>query len=125
MRISGVTIPNEKHLEIGLTEVFGVGRSTAKKVLNELNIPLSRKPKEVDEKQELAIRKALENFDIEGDLRQKISNNIKRLKEINSLRGNRHMVNLPVRGQRTKTNARTRKGKRRTMGSGRVKLQKK
>ena len=125
MRISGITIPDNKHLEIGLTEVYGVGRKTAQKVLSEVGVPFSTKAKDIDEKTELAIRKSLESFQIEGDLRQKISTDIRRLRDIKSYRGTRHMRGLPARGQRTKTNARTHRGKKKTMGSGRVKLQKK
>lgn len=125
MRISGVTIPDQKHLEVGLTEVFGVGRKTAREVLTKAGIPFNKRAKDTSETEELAIRKALEGINVEGDLRQKVSNDIRRLKDTGSLRGTRHTLGLPVRGQRTKTNARTKRGKRRTMGSGKVKLQKK
>ena len=125
MRISGVTLPNNKHLEIALTEVYGIGRNSAQKILKSLSIPFDKKPSDLTETEEGEIQKAIKEYVIEGDLRREISSNIKRLKDISCYRGKRHSVRLPVRGQRTKTNARTRKGKRRTMGSGRVKLQKK
>lgn len=125
MRISGVTLPNNKHLEIALTEVYGIGRNSAQKILKNVSIPFDKKPSDLTEAEEGEIQKAVKEYVIEGDLRREISSNIKRLKDISCYRGKRHSVRLPVRGQRTKTNARTRKGKRRTMGSGRVKLQKK
>ena len=125
MRISGITIPEEKHLSIALTAVHGIGRSRAVSILNDLTINPSTKAKDLNSNQETAVRKKIEEFVIEGDLRRMVGQNVKRLKDIQTLRGYFHNVGLPVRGQRTKTNARTRKGPRRTMGSGRVKLQKK
>ena len=125
MRIAGVNIPEQKHLSIALTEVYGIGRSRANKILKDLQIDFKTKIANLTSEQETAIRTAIENFTIEGDLRRLSGRDIKRLKDVQSLRGYRHSVGLPVRGQRTKTNARTRKGPRKTMGSGRVKLQKK
>ena len=125
MRISGITIPEKKHLSVALTEVYGIGPTRSKKILDKLNIPYETKTKELNEDQEVSIRHEVEAFTIEGDLKRAISHNIKRYKDIRALRGTRHSVGLPVRGQRTKTNARSRKGPRKTMGSGRVKLQKK
>ena len=125
MRIAGVTLPDKKHLNIALTSVYGVGRSTAEKILDLHNIPASQKVSDLKEDQENAIRKSIEELNIEGNLRRFVGGNIKRLKDIQSLRGRRHSVGLPVRGQRTQTNARTRKGPKKTMGSGKVKLQKK
>lgn len=125
MRIVGINIPNEKHVLIALTAVYGVGRSQAKRILSELDINPERKVKTLSPEEETAIRKKIETLTVEGDLRRIRGQNIKRLKDIRSVRGYFHSVGLPVRGQRTKTNARTRKGPRKTMGSGRVKLQKK
>ena len=125
MRIAGVNISNKQHLSIALTAVYGIGRTRAEKILDELGIDKVNTVKDITPEQETSIRKKVEGFTIEGDLRRFVSHNIKHLKDIQSLRGYFHSVGLPVRGQRTKTNARTRKGPRKTMGSGRVKLQKK
>lgn len=120
MRILGVTIPDEKRLEISLTAVYGVGRARAKKVLDEVGVEYGKRAKELTPGEESKIRKAMEQFTLEGDLKREISMNIKRLKEIKSYRGTRHAKKLPVRGQRTKTNSRTVRGNvRKTMGSGR------
>lgn len=124
MRISGVTIPDEKQLSYGLTEVYGIGRARSLEILAELNIAETTKPTELSTEQENAIREKVESFRIEGELKREISSNIKRLKDIGSYRGSRHARKLPVRGQRTKTNARTHKGVKKTMGSGRRTLQK-
>lgn len=124
MRISGITIPDEKQLAYGLTAVFGIGLSRAKSILTELNIAHTIKPAELTTEQENSIREKVEAFHIEGDLKRDISANIKRLKDIQSYRGMRHSRRLPARGQRTKTNARTLKGAKKTMGSGRRKLEK-
>ncbi len=124
MRISGITIPDEKQLAYGLTTVFGIGLSRAKSLLTELNIDHIVKPTDLSTDQENAVREKIEAFQIEGDLKREISANIKRLKDIQSYRGSRHAKRLPARGQRTKTNARTLKGAKKTMGSGRRKLEK-
>ena len=124
MRISGITIPEEKQLAYGLTTIFGIGHSRAKYILSELNIDHAAKPAQLSTDQENAVREKIESFRIEGDLKREISSNIKRLKDIQSYRGSRHAKRLPVRGQRTKTNARTLKGAKKTMGSGRRKLEK-
>ncbi len=125
MRILGITVPAEKRLEIGLTVLFGVGRTTAKKVLAKLDIDPGRKPGDLSMDEENAIRKEIEALKIEGNLKREISANVKRLKDIKSYRGTRHMRKLPVRGQRTKTNSRTLRGNvRNTMGSGRRKAEK-
>jgi small subunit ribosomal protein S13 len=117
VRISGVDIPNDKHICIALTYIFGIGRSAAEAMLDKLNINKSIKAKDLSEDELVKIREYIEkNYTIEGDLRREISQNIKRLIEINSYRGIRHKRGLPVRGQRTHTNARTRKGKRRSVG---------
>lgn len=124
MRISGITIPEGKHLVYGLTNVYGVGRSSATKILQELQIDPTTKPADLTTDQENAIRTSIESTRIEGELRRDISANVKRLKDIQSYRGSRHAKRLPARGQRTKTNARTLKGVKKTMGSGRRKLEK-
>lgn len=116
-RISGVDIPNDKHICIALTYIFGMGRSAAETMLDKLNIDKSVKTKDLSEDELVKIREYIENnYTIEGDLRREVSQNVKRLIEINSYRGIRHKRGLPVRGQRTHTNARTRKGKRRSVG---------
>ncbi|MBI5401151.1 MAG: 30S ribosomal protein S13 [Candidatus Yonathbacteria bacterium] len=126
MRILGVTIPDEKRLEISLTAVYGIGRPRAKELLNKVKIEHGKRAKELTPDEEAKIRKEVERLTLEGDLKRKISNNVKRLKEIKSYRGSRHAKKLPVRGQRTKTNSRTVRGnKRTTMGSGRRKADKK
>lgn len=125
MRISGITIPDKKRLEVGLTAIFGLGRSRARKILDENKISYDMKASELTEDQENKIRQSIEQFLIEGDLKRKVSADIKRLKDINAYRGERHARKLPARGQRTKTNSRTVRGNvRKTMGSGRVKATK-
>jgi small subunit ribosomal protein S13 len=124
MRISGITIPDNKQLAYALTVIYGVGLSRATAILNELNIEPTKKPTEITTEQENSIREKIEAFTIEGELKREISSNIKRLKDIGSYRGSRHAKRLPARGQRTKTNARTLKGVKKTMGSGRRKLEK-
>ncbi len=124
MRISGITIPDEKHLEFGLTAIHGIGRSRAQDILNELDIPLTTKPGDLSTEQENGIRSKIDSFTTEGELKRAVAANIKRLKDINSYRGSRHAKRLPARGQRTKTNARTLKGVKKTMGSGKRKLEK-
>ena len=125
MRIAGITIPEEKRLEIGLTAVYGVGRPRAKTVLESLKIDLGARPKDLSAEQESKIRDIIEAFTIEGELRRQISGNIRRLKDIKAYRGTRHLKKLPARGQRSKTNSRTVRGNvRKTMTSGRRKLEK-
>jgi len=124
MRISGITIPDNKQLAYGLTAVFGVGLPRAKTILAELKIDPTTKPTALSTEQENAIREKVEGYRIEGDLKREVSSNIKRLKDIGSYRGSRHAKRLPARGQRTKTNSRTLKGAKKTMGSGRRKLEK-
>lgn len=126
MRISGLTIPDNKRLEIGLTTLYGIGRPLAQSILDKLGIDRGAKPADLSEEKESALRKAVESRTIEGELKREIAGNIKRLKDIKSYRGSRHMKSLPSRGQRTKTNSRTRRGNtRKTMGSGRKKVEKK
>jgi small subunit ribosomal protein S13 len=124
MRIAGITIPDNKHLEFGLTTIHGIGRARAQAILAELGINEFTKPTEITTAQENAIREKIESFPIEGELKRQVSGNIKRLKDIQSYRGSRHAKRLPARGQRTKTNARTLKGVKKTMGSGKRKLEK-
>jgi small subunit ribosomal protein S13 len=124
MRISGITIPDEKHLEFSLSAIYGIGHSRALSILSELKISPSKPAKELTTEEENAIREKIESFTIEGELKREVSSNIKRLKDIQSYRGSRHAKRLPARGQRTKTNARTLKGVKKTMGSGRRKLEK-
>ncbi len=113
-RISGVDLPNEKRIEIGLTYIFGIGLSTSRKILSETGINPDTRVRDLPEDDLSKIRSNIEKnqYKIEGDLRSEIAFNIKRLVEIGCYRGVRHRKNLPVRGQRSKTNARTRKGKR-------------
>ena len=126
MRISGITIPDNKRLEIALTAIYGVGRSLADEILDELSIPRGAKATELTADQENSLRKRVESEKIEGELKRVVAGNIKRLKDIKAYRGLRHSKNLPSRGQRTKTNSRTRRGNvRKTMGSGRKKVEKK
>lgn len=124
MRISGITIPDEKQLLFGLTAIYGIGRARAATILDELSIPHDLKTEDLTNDQENAIREKIESYTIEGELKRKISADIKRLKDIGAYRGDRHAKRLPARGQRTKTNARTLKGVKKTMGSGRRKLEK-
>ena len=125
MRIAGITIPDNKRLEIALTSIYGVGRPRARSALAALGIDPGKRSKELSAKEEGALRDTIEKFKIEGELRRDISGNIRRLKDIKAYRGVRHAKKLPVRGQRTKTNSRTVRGNvRKTMTSGRRKLEK-
>jgi small subunit ribosomal protein S13 len=122
MRILGITIPNEKRLDIGLTTLYGIGRATAVKVLATAGVAPETKPTALTIDQENVIRKNIEDRTIEGNLKREIAGNVKRLKDIKAYRGVRHMRKLPVKGQRTKTNSRTVRGNvRNTMASGRRK----
>lgn len=121
-RIIGVNLPNEKRVEYGLTYIYGIGLSTAKKLLAETGVDPNTRVKDLTEGEIAKLRDAIEGkIKVEGDLRREVTGDIRRLKEIGSYRGNRHSANLPVRGQRTKTNARSKRGKKVTMGSGRKK----
>ena len=111
-RIAGIDLPREKRAEIGLTYIFGIGRSTSNEILKNAGINPDTKMKDLTEEELGKIREQLENYQIEGDLRREVSMNIRSLREIGSYRGLRHKNNLPVRGQNTKNNARTRKGRR-------------
>lgn len=125
MRILGINLPDEKRIEIALTALYGIGRPRAHRILTEAKVEFGKKPKEISADEENRIRHIVESLKIEGDLKREVSSNIKRLKDIKAYRGLRHMRRLPARGQRTKTNARTLKGVKKTMGSGRRKEEKK
>lgn len=120
-RLAGVQLPLEKRIEIGLTYIYGIGRPLSKTILTELNINLDTKVKDLTEADLAKLRDALTKIINEGDLRRKVQMDVKRLQDIGSYRGFRHKRRLPVRGQRTKTNARTKRGKKVTVGSGRKK----
>ena len=125
MRISGVTIPDNKQLAYSLPLIFGIGPTRAREILKTAGVVATKKGSELTGEEEQKIRSLAEAFSIEGELRREIGQNIKRLKDIHSARGDRHARGLPVRGQRTKTNSRTRRGnKRNTMTSGRRTLEK-
>lgn len=125
MRIAGVTIPDNKQLAYALPMIYGIGQSRAREILKKAGIPATKKGGELTTAEEQQVRSIAESFTIEGELRREIGQNIKRLKDIHSIRGDRHSRGLPVRGQRTKTNSRTRRGNvRKTMTSGRRTLDK-
>jgi small subunit ribosomal protein S13 len=125
MRIAGVTIPDNKQLAYSLPLIFGIGQSRAREILKIAGVDAVKKATELTSEEERKIRSIAEEFAIEGELRREIGQNIKRLKDIKSIRGDRHTRGLPVRGQRTKTNSRTRRGNvRKTMTSGRRTLEK-
>src|SRR5437763_14056922 len=124
-RISGVNIPLNKRVEIGLTYIYGVGRSTSNQLLAQLGIEPDRKVRDLTEDEVIRLRELIDNdLTVEGDLRRERSQNIKRLQEIGCYRGLRHRRGLPVRGQNTKTNARTRKGPKRMSVAGKKKVKK-
>ncbi|WP_069650759.1 30S ribosomal protein S13 [Caloranaerobacter ferrireducens] len=121
-RIAGVDLPRDKRVEIGLTYIFGIGRSRSNEILAKAGINPDTRVKDLTEEEVSKLRHIIDNeYIVEGDLRREIALNIKRLKDINCYRGIRHRRGLPVRGQRTKTNARTRKGPRKTVGKKRKK----
>src|SRR5438034_6576223 len=118
-RIAGVTLPNQKRLEIGLTSIYGIGQPTARKIAAELGLSSDTKIRDLTEDEVTKLRTYIdENVEVEGDLRRERSQAIKRLSEIGAYRGIRHRRGLPVNGQRTRTNARTRKGPKKTVGRG-------
>ena len=118
-RIAGVNLPNQKRLEIGLTYIFGIGQPTAQQICAALGLSPDTKVRDLTEDEVAKLRDYIDtNFQVEGDLRRERTNAIKRLSEIGAYRGLRHRRNLPARGQRTKTNARTRKGPKKTVGRG-------
>ncbi len=119
-RIAGVTIPTEKRIEVSLTYIYGIGPTKSRNILSKVGVNPDTRAKDLTDDELDKIRAAIEKQEtVEGDLRREISSNIKRLKDISSYVGTRHAKRLPARGQRTKTNARTRRGKRVTVGSGR------
>lgn len=125
MRIAGVTIPDNKQLAYALPLIFGIGPARAREILSKAQIALTKKGSELTSEEEQRIRALAESFTIEGELRREIGQNVKRLKDVRSARGERHARRLPVKGQRTKTNSRTVRGNtRKTMGSGRRTLEK-
>ncbi|OGG63683.1 30S ribosomal protein S13 [Candidatus Kaiserbacteria bacterium RIFCSPHIGHO2_02_FULL_50_9] len=125
MRIGGINIPDQKHLVFALTAIYGIGRSRAAAILLQANIDPMKRGREMTLEEENVVRKIIEGFKVEGDLRREVAGNIKRLKDIKSYRGSRHTRRLPLRGQRTKTNSRTVRGNvRKTMTSGRRKVEK-
>src|SRR4051794_2577744 len=118
-RIAGVNLPNQKRLEIGLTYIYGIGRTTALKITSELGLSADTKVRDLTDDEVTKLRDYIDgNLQVEGDLRRERTNAVKRLQEIGSYRGIRHRRGLPVNGQRTKTNARTRKGPKKTVGRG-------
>ena len=118
-RIAGVNLPNQKRLEIGLTYIFGIGQPTAQEICKALGLSMDTKVRDLTEDEVAKLRDYIdEHYQVEGDLRRERTQAIKRLQEIGSYRGLRHRRNLPLRGQRTKTNARTRKGPKKTVGRG-------
>lgn len=120
-RLAGINLPNDKRIEIGLTAIYGIGRSQSQALLKQVGVDVNTKVKDLPEADVKKLREALEKLTVEGDLRREQTQNQKRLQDIGSYRGVRHAKKLPVHGQRTKTNARTKRGKRVTVGSGKIK----
>jgi len=117
-RISGIDIPDQKRIVIALSYIYGIGRSNVVKILDSAKVDFSKRVKDLSEEEISRIQKVIDSgYKVEGDLRKEIQENIKRLKQIGSYKGKRHLANLPVRGQRTRTNARTKRGKRVTIGA--------
>lgn len=116
-RIAGVDLPDNKRIDVGLTRVYGIGRSNVVKVMSEAGVEAAKKVRDLTEEEMNRLQKAVEQFKVEGDLRQEVEQNIRRLEDVGSFRGLRHRRGLPARGQRTRSNARTRKGKRKTVGT--------
>ena len=125
MRILGINLKDDQRIEMALTGVFGIGRSRAHSILDTAKVEYGTKSKDLTPDEEAKIRQAIEGFKLEADLKREVGTNIKRLKDVKCYRGTRHTKRLPVRGQRTKTNARTLKGVKKTMGSGKKKETKK
>lgn len=124
VRLAGINLPPEKRIEVALTAIYGIGRSLSVSILNQAKIDPNTKTKDLNEGDIAKIRSTIGTLSLEGDLRRVLQQNIRHLQETGSYRGTRHRLKLPARGQRTKTNARTKRGKRMTMGSGKVKLTK-
>jgi small subunit ribosomal protein S13 len=116
-RIAGVELPEEKRIDYSLTRLFGIGWSLSEKILKETGISSAKRTKDLTDEEISLLNRAVEKYKIEGDLRREVRQNIQRLKDIGSYRGQRYARNLPVRGQRTRTNARTKRGKRKTIGA--------
>lgn len=116
-RIAGVDLPNEKRADIGLTYIYGIGRSNVQKLIDLSKIDPAKRIKDLTEEEVNRLQRAIGQFKVEGDLKREVAQNIKRLEDIGSYRGIRHRKGLPVRGQRTRSNARTKKGKRKTVGT--------
>lgn len=116
-RIAGVDLPDQKRADIGLTVIYGIGRTNIKEILQKAGVDGSKRIKDLTEEEVNKIQKAIEGVKVEGDLRREIEENIKRLRDIGSYRGVRHTRGLPARGQRTRSNARTKRGKRKTVGT--------
>lgn len=125
MRILGITIPENKRLEMALTALYGIGRPRAQEILKEAGVDFGKTTADISTDEENKIRQLVESFKLEAELKREVGSNIKRLKDIKAYRGTRHARRLPARGQRTKTNARTLKGPKKTMGSGKKKDSKK
>lgn len=123
IRIAGVNLPEEKRVDIGLTYLFGIGRANVELVLVDAKVEGSKRVKELTEEEVGRLQKAVEKFTIEGELRREQAQNIRRLEDINAYRGLRHRRGLPARGQRTRSNARTKRGKRKTVGAIRKEVQ--
>ena len=126
-RLAGVDIPNDKRIEVALTYIYGIGLTLSGKILNEAKVDYNKRTKDLNETDIASIQGAITRAElaVEGELRRKVHQNIRRLQENGSYRGHRHKIGLPVRGQRTKSNARTRKGKKKTVGGQKKKLAKK
>lgn len=116
-RIAGINIPNHQHTDIGLTAIYGIGRQRARMICHKANVLTTKKVKDLDDAEMERLRDEINRFTVEGDLRREVSMNIKRLMDLGCYRGLRHRKGLPVRGQRTRTNARTRKGPRKAAQS--------
>ena len=127
MRIEGITIKDDKHLDVGLTEIFGIGRSRAQKILDAIELDYQTTPNDLSEEEDKKLRQELEEYTLEGDLRRQKEADVKRLKDVESYRGMRHSKNLPVRGQNTQTNSRTNRPYKgyKTAGSGKRTVEKK
>ncbi|MEK7186534.1 MAG: 30S ribosomal protein S13 [Patescibacteria group bacterium] len=117
MRIAGINLPEEKRIDIALSYLYGIGRNNVVGILKQAGIDADRRTKSLTEEEQIKIQKVVETFKVEGDLRADISADIKRLKEVGAYRGTRHSKGLPARGQRTRSNARTKRGKRVTIGA--------
>lgn len=116
-RLVGIDIPEQKRIEVSLRYIYGIGRSNVGQILSKANINPDKRAKDLNSEEINRLQRVLDKYNVEGNLRKQVRENIQRLKRINSYRGNRHIANLPARGQRTRVNARTRRGKRKTVGA--------